>query len=101
MKHTQYLVQSIGIVHSSLGSREGCPKQGSEGAPDAWLEIYPAFTDALDSIAVGSEILILTWLHRGRRDLLRVPREVIQTNPFVEYLRPDPRIALILSVCIV
>lgn len=72
MKDAQYLLQPVGIVRSSLRSREGCPKQGWEGAPDAWLEIYPAFTDALDGIAVGNDILILTWLHEGRRDLLRV-----------------------------
>ncbi len=72
MKDAQYFLRPVGIVHSSLRSREGCPKQGWEGAPDAWLEIDPAFTDALDGIAVGSDILILTWLHKGRRDLLRV-----------------------------
>ena len=72
MKDLQYLLRTVGIVRSSLNSLEVCPKQGSEGAPDAWLEIYPAFTDALDGIAVGSQILILTWLHKGRRDLLRV-----------------------------
>ncbi len=72
MKEVRYLLQPVGIVRSSLKSREGCPKQGSEGAPDAWLEIYPAFADALDGIAVGNDILILTWLHEGRRDLLRV-----------------------------
>ena len=72
MKDARYFLRPIGIVRSSLRSREGCPKQGWEGAPDAWLEIFPAFTDALDGIAVGSDILILTWLHKGRRDLLRV-----------------------------
>ena len=72
MKDLQYLLRAVGIVRSSLNSLEVCPKQGSEGAPDAWLEIYPAFTDALDGIAVGSQILILTWLHKGRHDLLRV-----------------------------
>ena len=72
MKDLQYLLRAVGIVRSSLNSLEVCPKQGSEGAPDAWLEIYPAFTYALDGIAVGSQILILTWLHKGRRDLLRV-----------------------------
>jgi tRNA-Thr(GGU) m(6)t(6)A37 methyltransferase TsaA len=72
MKHAQYLLRPVGMVHSSLRSREGCPKQGTEGAPEAWIEIHSAFTDALDGITVGSEVLILTWLHEGRRDLLRV-----------------------------
>ena len=68
----QYLLRPVGIVHSPLRSCEGCPKQGWEGAPDARLEIYTAFEDALDGITVGSEILILTWLHQGSRDLLKV-----------------------------
>ena len=72
MKDGQYLLQPVGVVRSLLRSLEGCPKQGWEGAPDAWLEIETAFTDALDGINVGNEILILTWLHQGRRDLLRV-----------------------------
>jgi tRNA-Thr(GGU) m(6)t(6)A37 methyltransferase TsaA len=72
MKDAQYLLRPVGIVHSSLRSCEGCPKQGWEGAPDARLEIYTAFEDALDGIAVGSDILILTWFHKGRRDLLKV-----------------------------
>ena len=72
MKDAPYFLRPVGIVRSSLRSREGCPKQGGEGAPDAWLEIDPAFTEALDGIAVGSNMLILTWLHKGRRDLLRV-----------------------------
>ena len=71
MKDAQYLLCPVGIVHSSLKVFEGCPKQGWEGAPDAWLEIYTAFADALDGIAVGNDILILTWLHKGRRDLLK------------------------------
>jgi tRNA-Thr(GGU) m(6)t(6)A37 methyltransferase TsaA len=46
--------------------------QGSEGAPDAWLEVHPWAAEALQGIAVGDELLVLTWLHRARRDVLRV-----------------------------
>lgn len=72
MKDAQYLLQPVGVVRSSLRSREGCPNQGWEGAPDAWIEIDIDFTTAIDDIAAGSEILILTWLHEAKRDLLRV-----------------------------
>ena len=65
MNDDQYLLQPIGIVRSSLRSCEGCPKQGWEGAPDAWLEIDADFTEGLDGIIAGNEILILTWLHKG------------------------------------
>jgi tRNA-Thr(GGU) m(6)t(6)A37 methyltransferase TsaA len=34
--------------------------------------MHTALVDALDGIEVGDELLILTWLHQGRRDVLRV-----------------------------
>lgn len=67
-----YLLKPIGFVSSHLKSMEDCPKQGREGAPEAWLEILADFWDALDGLAEGDEIIILTWLHGGRRDLLKV-----------------------------
>ena len=72
MKDADYLVQPVGFVRSPLTSLEGCPKQGAEGAPEAWLEIDPVFSEALEGLAAGQEIIVLTWLDRGRRDLLRV-----------------------------
>ncbi|MGE5299766.1 MAG: tRNA (N6-threonylcarbamoyladenosine(37)-N6)-methyltransferase TrmO [Acidobacteriota bacterium] len=72
MKDSYYQLRPIGFVRSPLTSLEGCPKQGFEGAPEAWLEIDPAFLDALDGLASGQEIIVLTWLDKGRRDLLRV-----------------------------
>jgi tRNA-Thr(GGU) m(6)t(6)A37 methyltransferase TsaA len=63
---------AIGIVESPLTDRESAPKQGDEGAPDAWLAFEPRFADALDGIAAGNELLVLTWLDRARRDVLRV-----------------------------
>lgn len=72
MEDIRYVLRPVGVVRSPLKSLEDCPKQGYEGAPDAWLEIDAAFADALDGLNVGLEILLLTWLHQGRRDLLRV-----------------------------
>ena len=72
MKDSQYLLWRVGVVRSPLKSREACPKQGFEGAPDAWLEIDPAFVEALDGLEVGREFLILTWMHEADRGLLRV-----------------------------
>jgi tRNA-Thr(GGU) m(6)t(6)A37 methyltransferase TsaA len=62
----------VGTVRSVLKSRADCPKQGWDGAPDGWLEIDPAFTDALDGLHVGDEVLLLTWLHEGQRDVQKV-----------------------------
>ena len=66
----------IGRVESPLTDRASAPKQGDEGAPDAWLVFEPAVLDALEGIQVGQEVLVLTWLDRARRDVLRVhPRD--------------------------
>ncbi len=72
MKQSDFRLLPIGIVHSPLKSLEGCPKQGREGAPDALLEIYPEFIEALDGILVGTDVLILTWLHQAKHHLLKV-----------------------------
>jgi tRNA-Thr(GGU) m(6)t(6)A37 methyltransferase TsaA len=63
---------AIGTVESPLTDRASAPKQGDEGAPEASLVFEPAMAPALDGIAVGDELLVLTWLDRARRDVLRV-----------------------------
>ncbi len=66
----------IGRVESTLTDLADAPKQGPEGAPDAWLSIDPPALSGLDGIECGDRILVLTWLHRARRDVLRVhPRD--------------------------
>jgi tRNA-Thr(GGU) m(6)t(6)A37 methyltransferase TsaA len=72
MHDSEYVLRPVGVVRSPLKSRDECPKQGFEGAPDAWLEIDPAFVAALDGLTVGREILVLTWFHQADRDLLKV-----------------------------
>ena len=62
----------IGVIRSILKRRREAPMQGSEGAPDAWLEVNSFATRGLDGLAVGDEIIVLTWLHRARRDVLKV-----------------------------
>jgi tRNA-Thr(GGU) m(6)t(6)A37 methyltransferase TsaA len=62
----------IGTVASPLEERASAPKQGDEGAPDAWLVFDAGMADGLGGIAAGDEILVLTWLDRARRDVLRV-----------------------------
>lgn len=62
----------IGLVESELKGRDEAPKQGDEGAPDAWLHFSDAVVDGLEGIVAGDELLILTWLDRAARDVLRV-----------------------------
>lgn len=73
---SRFEIEAVGWVESPLTDLASAPKQGDEGAPDAWLILEPGVLPALDGLAVGDEILVLTWLDRARRDVLRVhPRD--------------------------
>ena len=65
-------LRPVGTLRSDLRDRKDAPRQGSEGAPDAWIEIEPWARDALLGIAVGDALLVLTWLHEADRRTLRV-----------------------------
>jgi tRNA-Thr(GGU) m(6)t(6)A37 methyltransferase TsaA len=65
-------LQVVGRIRSALRSTEEAPRQGSEGAPDAWLEVDPSFAPALRGVAAGDEVIVITWLHRGNREVLQV-----------------------------
>ena len=63
-------------MESPLVSSAGAPKQGTEGAPEAWLVFEAAFSEGLRDLQVGEAILLLTWLDRADRDVLSVhPRD--------------------------
>ena len=66
-----YSVLPIGFIRSDLKCRDGAPRQGLEGAPDAWLEVSPCFVEGLQGIVVGQEIIVITWLHEAGRDTLK------------------------------
>ena len=65
-------LRPIGVIRSILRSRGKAPKQGSEGAPDAWLEVSAFAATALEGLVAGDDIIVVTWLHRARRDVLKV-----------------------------
>jgi len=70
----RYVVRPIGVVRSRLRATADAPNQAFEGAPDAVLEIDPAFAPALHRVEPGDELILLTWLHLADRD-------VLQTHP--------------------
>jgi len=72
MTDEQYVVQPIGWVQSPLVDRSAAPKQGDEGSPDASLIFDERFSEGLRDLRVGDDVIVLTWLDRARRDVLRV-----------------------------
>jgi tRNA-Thr(GGU) m(6)t(6)A37 methyltransferase TsaA len=67
-----FVLRQIGRVESSLVSTAEAPRQGDEGAPDAYLVLDAEVQAGLDGIAVGEEIIVLSWLHEADRTVLRV-----------------------------
>lgn len=89
-------LRPIGVITSVLKDRKEAPRQGAEGAPDAWLEIYPWAADGLRRMDVGDEILVITWFHKAHRRVLQVhPRSELR-NPLTGVFatrspdRPNP-----------
>ena len=71
MGEPHFEVTPIGRVESPLTDLGSAPKQGDEGAPDAWLAFEPAVLEGLDGLQPGDDVIVLTWLDRARRDVLR------------------------------
>jgi len=71
-KRKHFGIKSIGFIRSDLKCREDAPRQGCEGAPNAFIEVLPSYTNALHRMQVGDEIIIISWLYRARRNVMEV-----------------------------
>ena len=68
----------IGLVHSSIRSRNDMPVQGV----DAEVEVYPDYAGALSGIEENSHLLLVCWLHEADRGVLKaVARKVSRDLP--------------------
>ncbi len=91
-----YNIRPIGIIHSELASREAAPKQGNEGAPDAWIQVNSGVAEGLEGIAAGSEIILITWFHKAHRDILKLHPRGDRSKPITGVFstrsadRPNP-----------
>ena len=91
-----YVLHPVGIVRSPLRDLAAAPRQGDEGAPAATIVLQPEFAPALEGVRVGDEVIVVTWLHRGRRDVLQVHPRDDETRPLTGVFatrssdRPNP-----------
>jgi tRNA-Thr(GGU) m(6)t(6)A37 methyltransferase TsaA len=68
----RFEVTAIGRVESPLTDLESAPRQADEGAPAAWLAFSADMLPGLATLRPGDEVIVVTWLHRARRDVLSV-----------------------------
>ena len=96
MPEIDYSLYPLGFLHSSLKQPGEAPRQGGEGAPDAWLEVHATVAEGLEGIAVGDEIIVITWLHKAQRDQLKTHPRNDKTMPLAGVFatrspdRPNP-----------
>jgi len=89
-------LKPIGVIRSAIKGRKESPRQGREGAPDAWLEVRPWAARGLHRLDAGDEIIVITWFHRARRDVLQVRPRSDPRNPLTGVFatrspdRPNP-----------
>ncbi|WP_406271488.1 tRNA (N6-threonylcarbamoyladenosine(37)-N6)-methyltransferase TrmO [Streptomyces sp. NBC_00191] len=81
MNDSPYVLRPIGRVESPLTDRESAPKQGDEGAPEAWLVFEPGVSEGLRDLRTGEEVMVLTWLDRASREVLAVHPRGDVTRP--------------------
>ena len=96
MSESNYVLYPIGFLQSPLKELKEAPMQGHEGAPDAWLEVHTSVAEGLEALAVGDEIIVITWLHQAQRDILQVHPRGDETIPLAGVFatrspdRPNP-----------
>jgi tRNA-Thr(GGU) m(6)t(6)A37 methyltransferase TsaA len=79
---TDFVVHPVGRVESPLTELDLAPRQGDEGAPDAWLVFDERYAESARDLRPGAEILLLTWLDRA-------DREVQVVHPRGDLSRPE------------
>jgi tRNA-Thr(GGU) m(6)t(6)A37 methyltransferase TsaA len=93
-KKSSYTLEPVGFIRSTVKGREDAPRQGPEGTRDTWLEIEPRFSEALLGMEVGHELIVITWLHEAKQDVLKGHPRSDPTRPLtgVFYTRSPARL---------
>ncbi|WP_291689058.1 TrmO family methyltransferase, partial [Bradyrhizobium sp.] len=84
----------IGRIRTPWTSREDTPRQGRHDGPVCRLEIFEPWVPALKGVDFYSNLEVIYWLHRSRRDLvLQSPKDNRSTRGTFSLrspVRPNP-----------
>jgi tRNA-Thr(GGU) m(6)t(6)A37 methyltransferase TsaA len=69
---TGYTIEPIAFIRSEIKRIEDAPLFYTEGAPNIFLELKSKYKDGLEGVRIGDEMIVITWLHKAKRDTLRV-----------------------------
>jgi tRNA-Thr(GGU) m(6)t(6)A37 methyltransferase TsaA len=91
-----FILRPIGVIESTLSNVKDAPCQGSQGAPEAWVQINENFAEGITDIRVNDKIIVLTWLHLSDRETMKVYPQDNKANPLTSVFatrsadRPNP-----------
>jgi|SRR5215470_6668932 len=95
-KTSRFSITPVAYVRSELKKRKNAPRQGYLGAPDAWLEVLLKYKKCLHRVAAGDEVILITWLHEAKRNVMKVHPGSDKNNPLTGVFgtrspdRPNP-----------
>jgi tRNA-Thr(GGU) m(6)t(6)A37 methyltransferase TsaA len=96
MNEFNFSLKAIGFVESPIKQREAAPSQGDEGAPDVWITLNKDVAEGLEGVHVGDKMIVLTWFHQSKRDVLKLHPRWDKNNPLTGVFatrspdRPNP-----------
>jgi tRNA-Thr(GGU) m(6)t(6)A37 methyltransferase TsaA len=96
MPENNFTINPIGVIRSELVDLDAAPRQGYEGALEAWLELNDDVAQAIEGLVVGDALMLLTWFHLARREILQVHPRSDPNNPLTGVFatrspdRPNP-----------
>ena len=61
----------IGRIRTPWTTREGCPKNGTQSDAVCRLVLDPLYAPALQNVDGASHLIVLYWMDRAPRDLVR------------------------------
>ncbi len=73
----KFTLEQIGVLHSSYTDPMQTPVQSVFTKGRGIIELFPAFTDGLDQIALFSHLILITRLHKA-------PSEMLVEKPMVD-----------------
>jgi tRNA-Thr(GGU) m(6)t(6)A37 methyltransferase TsaA len=91
-----FSLKAVGYVRSELKKRKNAPRQGYLGAPAAWLEVLPKYKKCLHRVTAGDEVVLISWLHAAKRNVMKVHPGSDRSNPLTGVFgtrspdRPNP-----------
>ena len=66
-----YQLKPIGVIHSPYKRVGEAPRQGRLSENLSEIEVYPAYAEGLEGVEAYRYLLILYWMHLGRRSVVK------------------------------